>query len=137
MASHILTASVSELDADQKIFRYFTRCCNLCGKVSQGRNQTALAFLLQNTYLSLTYDDILAVLKEPSLPSLTRARFTMLMVRLYVDRDPQTSKPQIMYTRTWSKIVANTTVDESTLSGGSMREVKIPVCKTGFVDLCE
>jgi len=32
---------------------------------------------------------------EASVPRQTRARFTMLMLRLYVDRDPQTSKPQV------------------------------------------
>jgi len=33
-------------------------------QVSQGRNQTALGFLLQNPYLAFTYDDILAVQRE-------------------------------------------------------------------------
>ena len=34
----------------------------------------------------------------------TDRRLTSLMMRLYVDRSPQSSAPQILYTRIWSKV---------------------------------
>lgn len=51
LASHILTADVGSLTEPQRMFRYFTRISNMCGKVSLGRNQAALGFLLRNKNL--------------------------------------------------------------------------------------
>ena len=64
------------------------------------------------------------------LPALHR-RYLDLMLRLYVDRDPQTSKPQILYTRRWNKVVA----EESDLLAAESSKPEVflaPVCTTGF-----
>ncbi|KAJ1473285.1 hypothetical protein T484DRAFT_1837009, partial [Baffinella frigidus] len=53
------------------------------------------------------------------------------MLRLYVDRDPQTSKPQVLYTRTWSKVVP----EESDMQEDKDFVATLPVCTTGFTDL--
>lgn len=53
------------------------------------------------------------------------------MLRLYVDRDPQTSKPQILYTRRWRRVVA----EESELLAAESAKPEVylaPVCTTGF-----
>lgn len=135
LASHIMSAELDALDESQRMFRYFIRCCALFSKVSFGRNQTSLKFLLMHPNLDFQYENILAVIKEDVIPTVTRARFTQLMIRLYLDRDPQASSPQLQYARTWSRV----SPEESDLkeieavNAGSM----IPVCTTGFVDLCE
>lgn len=79
------------------------------------------------------YATLLGLIGEESIPALVRSRLTSLMLRLYVDRDPQSSKPQILYTRTWSKVVP----EESDLNKSSGPFVPtLPVCTTGFTDLC-
>ena len=100
-ASHILTAPFGELSRTQKAFRYAVRCINLYGKLCVGRNQDALTFFLTSPAMPWKYDTLLELLREEKLPALLRARLTTLMLDLYVDRDPQTSKHQILYTRTW------------------------------------
>jgi len=130
-ASHILTAPFGELSRTQKAFRYAVRCINLYGKLCVGRNQDALTFFLTSPAMPWKYDTLLELLREEKLPALLRARLTTLMLDLYVDRDPQTSKPQILYTRTWSSVVP----EESDWKEGE-NVPTLPVCTTGFSDLC-
>ena len=66
----------------------------------------ALVLLLDNPRLSFKFEDIFSVMRNEYLPPLVRARFTTLMLHLYVDREPQTSNPQVLYTRAWSKVEA-------------------------------
>ncbi|KAJ1488618.1 hypothetical protein T484DRAFT_1782599 [Baffinella frigidus] len=94
LASHIMSAELDALDESQRMFRYFIRCCALFSK-------TSLKFLLMHPNLDFQYENILAVIKEDVIPTVTRARFTQLMIRLYLDRDPQASSPQLQYARTW------------------------------------
>jgi hypothetical protein len=82
-----------------------------------------------------SYEDLIAILNEDSIPTLTRARFTSLMIRLFVDRDPQSSKPQVLYTRTWSKVVPDKS--DFAISHAVATGATLPVCTNGFVDLCE
>jgi hypothetical protein len=106
--------------------RYFIRCTNLFSKLALGRNQKALGFLLNNPRFCFSYEGIFAVLKSDSIPALVRARFMTLMLRLFIDRDPQTSRPQVLYTRTWSKVRAE--VSDLDMSGGASEPPKNPVC---------
>lgn len=136
-SSWIMTTALSDLDDEQKFFRYIVRCTNLYGRLALGRNQKALKLLICNSDLCLDYKTILSVMKEESLPHVIRARYTTLMARLYVDRDPQTQVPSIMRTRVWSKVVPeqsdlNMASDEAQKSGNA-----IPTCTDGFVDLQE
>ncbi|KAJ1490155.1 hypothetical protein T484DRAFT_1778021, partial [Baffinella frigidus] len=89
-ASHILTAPFDTLEESEKMLRYFIRFTNLSGKIAVGRNQTALKFLLTSDTLS----------------------FKSLTMRIHVDRDPQASLPQVLYSRTWTNLeqgnIANT-----------------------------
>ena len=136
LASWILTAPYSDLEDKQKLLRYFVRCTNLFGRLVLGRNQTALRFLLLNEGLCFKYEDIMAVLGEPTIPALVRARFTTLMLRLYVDRDPQSSQPQVLYTRTWSKVVPEETDLAAPVADAGSSAATLPRCTTDFVDLC-
>jgi len=98
-ASEVMSKPFASLQPREKQFRYFVRCTNLFGKLVLGRNQTALRALLYNDTMSLSYHNVLQIMRMESLPLLVRARFTTLMQRLYVDRDPNVQKPFILYTR--------------------------------------
>jgi len=135
-AGWIMNSALSELDLTQRSFRYLIRCTNLYGRLALGRNQKALKLLICNPSLCLDYSTILSVMKEESLPYLFRARYTTLMARLFVDRDPQTQIPTIVNTRVWSKVVpedSDLNVDgvDAHLQGAN----PIPTCTNGFVDL--
>jgi hypothetical protein len=54
----IMGAALSELDAKEKIVRYFVRCSNLFGKLVAGRNQAALKALICNPDLALSYEQV-------------------------------------------------------------------------------
>ena len=128
----IMNATLSELDAKEKVVRYFVRCSNLYAKLAAGRNQGSLKAIIGSPMLALSYDQILAVLREATLPYLLRARYFTLMSKLYVDRDPQIQTPQVLYTRVWSKVKP----EESDLDMTMQAQVaSIPVCTTGFKDL--
>ena len=131
----IMNATLSELDGGEKVMRYFVRCSNLFSKLAAGRNQGALDGIINNSALALSYAQILAVMQEPRLPYLVRARYAMLMSRLYVDRDPQAPSPYVSYTRVWSKVTPQ--VSDLDVSSANVNQVvaKIPVCTTGFKDL--
>ncbi|KAJ1488130.1 hypothetical protein T484DRAFT_1784348 [Baffinella frigidus] len=143
MASHILTAPFGELTQTESTLRYFVRCINLYANVCLGRNQKALSFLLKNSSMPFQYDTILSLLREQTLPALIRARLTSLMIRLYVDRSPQSSAPQILYTRIWSKVKPAGGEHWGALRrnighpSSSSATYDTPVCITGFTDLCE
>ena len=130
----IMNATLSELNAGEKVMRYWVRCSNLYSKLAAGRNQGALDGIINNSALALSYEQILAVMQEPRLPYLVRARYAMLMSRLYVDRDPQVPSPLVSYTRVWSKVTPQVS-DLDMKSANSNQVVKIPVCTTGFKDL--
>ena len=130
----IMNATLSELDAQEKMVRYFVRCSNLYGKLAAGRNQGALKALIGSRTLALSYEQILAVLRESRLPYLLRARYFTLMSKLYVDRDPQAFIPQVSYTRVWNKVKPEESDLDMTLSA---QAAAIPVCTTGFKDLEE
>ena len=145
LASQILISPFSELNEQQKLLRYFLRCTNLFGRLVLGRNQTAIGLLLNNTRFCFNYDDIFKIICDDGIPALVRARFMSLMLRMYVDRDPQTSKPQVLYTRTWSKVQAEQSDLDMHLNNMSttcqrlnnMSAPTNPVCTTGFKDLTE
>jgi len=130
-----MNTPTTKLNAQQKLFRYFIRCTNLYGKLALGRNQTALGLLLKNDRFAFSYDDIFQTMSNNSLPPLVRARFCTLMLRLYVDRDPQTSKPQVLYTRKWSKVVPDKDADFD-MSEKALAPTN-PVCTDGFKTLQE
>ena len=100
----IMKATLSELSQKEKIMRYFIRCSNLYSKLATGRNQASLRALICSPVLSLSYQQILSVCKAAHLPYLLRARYFTIMSKLYVDRDPQSHQPQVMYTRVWSRV---------------------------------
>jgi len=128
----IMNASLAELTPEERVLRYFVRCTNLYGKLTSGRNQQALKFVIESPKLKLDYMQILAVMKEKTLPYFVRARYTTLMAKLFVDRDPQTHTPQINYTRVWNNVVP----EESELNmNPGTQSATIPVCTTGFVEL--
>ena len=130
----IMNATLSELSQKEKLVRYFIRCSNLYGKLAAGRNQAALKSLIGSPVLALSYQQILSVCKETKLPYLLRARYLTLMSKLFVDRDPQSATPQIMFTRVWSKVTPET----SDLNmAPTQAQSNIPVCTTGFKDLQE
>ena len=128
----IVNSPLSDLSPQERVMRYFVRCTNLFGKMSLGRNQISLKFLLESPQLQLDYRHILDVMKEKTLPYLVRARYFTLMKKLFVDRDPQTHKPQISYTRVWSQVQP----EQSDLDMSQKSEAtQIPVCTNGFQDL--
>ena len=130
----ILNAPLPELDNSEKLMRYFIRCSNLYARLALGRNQLALRLLITNPLLSLSYEQIQAVLQEQSLPYLLRARYFNLMCRLFVDRDPQNQVPAIINTRLWSKCQA----EPSDLQVPSADEqTAIPTAPDGFQFLQE
>eukprot|EP00960_Hanusia_phi_P036737 752497-Hanusia_phi.AAC.1 len=102
-ASSIMFNQFNLLKEKEKHFRYFLRCTSLLNNLVVGRNHEAMAMALKNNDFSLTFEDIFDVMTSSKVPSIIRARFTNLMLKFHVDRDPQTSKPQVSYTRTWSK----------------------------------
>jgi hypothetical protein len=130
----IMRTSLSELSIEERTIRYFVRCTNLFANLALGRNQLALKFLIESPQLALSYGQILALIKEKTLPYFVRARYFTLMKVLYVDRDPQQHTPQIHYTRVWSKL----TPEESDLDMSIRAEAaRVPICTTGFVDLID
>jgi len=104
LCAHIMEASWGQLDPQQRIVRYFIRCLELYSSLVSGRYQESLLALLTSDMFDFSYDSMMEVIKQPKLPHLIRARFMNLMLLFYVDRDPQTSKPQILYTRRWNKV---------------------------------
>ena len=56
-----------------------------------------------------------------------------IQLHLYLDRDPQTSRPQVLYTRTWSKVEAEPS--DLKAQQAPPATAKLPVCTTGFQDL--
>ena len=131
-AGWILNAPLGDLNAEQKVVRYFIRCLNMYGRLALGRNQNSLRQLLSNKNLALSYDSIMRILKEKSLPYLIRARYWTLMERLFIDRDPQVPSPAINLTRVWKKCTPETSdLDMSVANEGST----IPVCTNKFEDL--
>ena len=128
----IMNAALSELGVKEKAVRYFIRCCNLYGKLASGRNQGSLKAIIGSPSLSLSYDKVLAVLREGTLPYLVRARYFTLMSKLYVDRDPQVETPQVSFTRVWSKVMPEKSDLDMTMQA---QVATIPVCTTGFKDL--
>ena len=132
VCSWILNAPLSDLNAEQKVLRYFIRCTNLYGRLAHGRNQLSLKNVIQNQNLCLTYENIMKIVQEDTIPYLVRARFFSLLERLYVDRDPQTSTPSIVSTRVWSKCIP----EKSDLDMDKKAEAaQIPICTNNFQDL--
>ena len=131
-AGWILNAPLGDLDAEQKVIRYFICCSNLYGRLALGRNQEALRQILSNKNLALSYDSILEVLQENSLPHLIRARYWTLMERLFIDRDPQVPTPPINLTRVWRNCIPEPSELDlfADIEGPS-----IPVCIDNFQDL--
>ena len=66
------------------------------------------------------------------LPYLLKARYFTLMSKLYVDRDPQSATPQVLYTRVWSRVQPEKSDLDMTVQP---QAALIPVCTTGFKDL--
>ena len=135
IASLIMSTTPSKLNEQQKLFRYFIRCISLYGKLALGRNQTALGLLLKNPRFSLLYDDIYQIIRNEDLPPLVRAKYFTLMLRLYVDRDPQCSKPQVLYTRKWSEVVPDNDPDFETSEQATAALSPYPECTDGFESL--
>jgi len=131
-AGWILHSELSDLSKSEKALRYFIRCLNLFARLALGRNQDALRMLICNASLALSYNEIMLVLKETSVPQLIRARYLVLMARLYVDRDPQISTPMLTSTRVWSKVVPEPSDLKMDVVEGT---AAIPVCTNGFMDL--
>eukprot|EP00960_Hanusia_phi_P030497 748658-Hanusia_phi.AAC.3 len=102
-ASSIMICQYFTLNEDEKMFRYLMRCCSLLSNLVVGRNHVALTLALDNAGFPLGFDDLFAVMTSPRIPAMARARFSQLMLRFHVDRDPQSSKPQISYTRIWTE----------------------------------
>ena len=128
----ITTATLSELTETEKNVRYFIRCLNLCAMLTAGRCQESLQAVIGCQSLAMSYPQVLAVIQEETLPYLLRARYIRLMSKLYVDRDPQATKPLVAYTRVWSKVI----MEESDLDMTPQHHMSIvPVCTTGFKDL--
>ena len=139
-ASEIMSKSFESLQPQEKKFRYFVRCTNLFGKLALGRNQNALRALLFNETLSLSYAEVLTIMRMECLPLLVRARFTTLMRHLYVDRDPNIQKPYVLYTRVWKKYSADDDALESNVTKEECVKASlkpIPACGNNFVDTRE
>jgi hypothetical protein len=135
VASLIMSMPTSVLNEQQKLFRYFIRCISLYGKLALGRNQTALGLLLKNPRFSLLYDDIYQTISNENLPPLVRAKYFTLMLRLYVDRDPQSSRPQVLYTRKWSEVIPEKDPDFCTSEKATAMPSPNPECTDGFESL--
>jgi hypothetical protein len=141
----IMYAEIRELSDSEKALRYFVRCSNLYGRLTLGRNEQALRMLIFETSLALSYNEIMLVIQEESVPHMIRSRYMVLMARLYVDRDPQVSVPMVTSTRVWSKIhhllkpMATFERDVPETSDLNMdvsySPAAIPVCTNGFIDL--
>ena len=93
-----------------------------------GRNQKALTLIILNKSLCLSYNQILSVMQEKSLPYLIRARYLNLMGHLFVDRDPQTPVFAVNNTRLWSKC----SPQESDIQDAKHEQGTIPVCPDEF-----
>ena len=130
----IMQASLSELSKEERAMRYFVRCSNLFSQMSMGRNQQSLRFLIESHSLALSYAQILAVIKESTLPYFIRARYFKLMCVLYVDRDPQQQTAQIQHTRVWCKVTPEASDLDMAITSQSAH---IPVCTTEFLDLMQ
>lgn len=134
----IMNAEIRELSETEKALRYFVRCSNLYGRLTLGRNEHALRMLISETSLALSYNEIMLVIQEESVPHMIRSRYMVLMARLYVDRGPQVSVPIVTSTRVWRPIASlERDVPETSDSNldVSYGPAAIPVCTNGFIDL--
>lgn len=102
LADAVLNAPLRNLALPMKYFRFYCRCINLYSKLAKGRNQGALVQLLSHEEWS--FENLMCFVKESRLPSLLRGRYIDLISSLYVDRDPQSPKAHVAFTRSRSKL---------------------------------
>lgn len=152
LCEEVMEQDVNKLDDDALIMVYGMRMLELLAEISLGRNQNSLGLILRNKDLGVEYPQILQAMFSPAIPIAMRARYVRLMQRLYLDRDPQTSKPQVQRTRAWKEVELRVTAPANTneakvasfrqkarsnmLSNINLGVTQVlPVCTTGFEDL--
>jgi hypothetical protein len=130
----IMTDEYFSLTPKQKDIRYFARCQELYSQLTLGRNQKALKMLLQKAELALGYAEILNFMQEETLPGWIRAQYTKLMLRLYVDRYPQSQKTVIHFTRVWSEVKVNPPPPQvlARIDHQALDSLDIPTCTDGY-----
>jgi len=152
LCDQVMVKEFEELCEGDKMLRYLVASLDLYADLALGRNALVLTFLLKRhaSQLSLTYENILKVMASDSMPSVIRSRYATLMLRLFVDRNPQSSKPTLLFTRVWNKVSEKmnaerdsvkpfAAADFDSLKSSEEQSVgadlTIPTCTTGFVDL--
>ena len=94
----VLGVNLNNCDQSELLMLLGLRTLELFAEISLGRNQNTLGLILRNSDFSVQYPQILQAMFSKAIPTAFRARYVKLMQRLYLDRDPQTSKPQV---QTW------------------------------------
>jgi hypothetical protein len=90
-----LEQNLNKCDQSELLMLLGLRSLELFAEISLGRNQNTLGLILRNSDFSVQYPQILQAMFSNAIPIAFRARYVKLMQRLYLDRDPQTSKPQV------------------------------------------